>query len=684
MIDVYAALKVNPFEDDAVTEPRAVTFSVEGLNDKPLVELLAEFDKLTAGKLPRQQIAAAKAQLVVSPDAGYGKSHLLGRLFQKLGERATQIYLRPFQDPQRPWNSILLTTVQELERPSQYGNQGGSQLEAFAMGVMAHVAADFMADGGVKDYAGVKKEIEYLRDHPLEVLGPARPNKILIDWLHACLDHQADLTKLVGLLKRRGVDLGGREKAWLRVLAGYAFTAIDSVERDAALTWLRGEPLEDEQARALKLADADNDGGGDVSAWQINDLSLRRLRGLCALSSYFRPFLFCFDQTEFYGSDKALADALGNCIEELYATLRNHLTIVTTNATNWTEDIRPNLKPACQHRFSSEIGLEGINIEQARELITMRLKDFQLGDAVVSDFIEPSWLTSHFETQPHIGVRRLLVRAAERFRALAQRPPQKCSMEEAFAIEVNKIRAKPALHQYNQDCLMWFVQTLVEGFDGVMVAKPKQKYFSTQWDWTNRSVYFAFEGGDHNARWRAIAKEAVVLGKSSDKTLATIVFRTPDLKSIPRPGWGPAKQQIEVAARSGLQIIPLDLGEVCELHAAREFYSNALQGNVDYAPPEVLGWLKDHFARWFEKYSHPEAKNGTPPPNHAQSELTPAEFETVMSYVKNMKLVNIKEVLMKLGRESLKEALLRAVDRTPNLKAHPGPQTIYLQWRISV
>lgn len=113
---------------------------------------------------------------------------------------------------------LTLTTVQELECPSQHGNQGGSQLEAFAMGVMAHVAADFMADGGVKDYAGVKAAI-YLRDHPLEVLGPACPNKGLTDWLKACLDHQADLTKLAGLLKRRGVDLGEREKAWLRVLA---------------------------------------------------------------------------------------------------------------------------------------------------------------------------------------------------------------------------------------------------------------------------------------------------------------------------------------------------------------------------------------------------------------------------------------------------------------------------------
>jgi hypothetical protein len=36
-----------------------------------------------------------------------------------------------------------------------------------------------------------------------------------------------------------------------------------------------------------------------------------------------------------------------------------------------------------------------------------------------------------------------------------------------------------------------------------------------------------------------------------------------------------------------------------------------------------------------------------------------------------------------LGSPSLREALLVEVEKHPNLKAHPGPQTIYLQWRIA-
>src|SRR5262249_49868815 len=119
MMSGFSSLPINPFEADVIREPREVTYSVQGLNDSPLSHLIAEFERLTMGELPRSPVRSPKAQLVVSPEAGYGKSHLLGRLFQALGPRATQIYLLPFQAPERAWQSILLATVQELDRPSQ-------------------------------------------------------------------------------------------------------------------------------------------------------------------------------------------------------------------------------------------------------------------------------------------------------------------------------------------------------------------------------------------------------------------------------------------------------------------------------------------------------------------------------------------------------------------------------------
>jgi hypothetical protein len=714
MSSVFASLPVNPFEADVIREPREVTYSVQGLNDSPLNHLIAEFGRLTVGELPRNPIPSPKAQLVVSPEAGYGKSHLLGRLFQAVGPRATQIYLLPFQAPERAWQSILLATVQELDRPSQHDLREETQLDAFAMGVLAHIAADFMVKGGVKDHDRLKREIEHLRNHPLSFLGRDRPNRGLVDWLKARIASRSDSIKLANLLKTRRIDLQGRERAWLQVLAGYAFSEKDSVERYAALSWIRGDPLESEEAAALGLSAADNDAAIDTTASEINAMSLRRIHGLCALSSYYRPFLFCFDQTEVYGSDKGLADALGNCISRMHADLRNHLTIVTTNAANWTADILPNMKRADQARFSDEIRLEGIEREQSRILLTKRLQDFRLVDGVVEQFIEPAWLLSLFKAQQSIGVRHLLTRAAARFRELGrpQAPwegpeplPKLPTMDEAFAVEVNKVRTKPALHHYNQDYLMWFTQVLSNGFDGVTVKKPKNRYFSTHWEWKDRAVYFAFEGGDNNGRWRAMAKEAVKLVAGGRKR--AIVFRTPDLKPIPGPRWMAARQTIDQACEEGLRIERLKLDEVCELHAARELYSNALQGDVDFVPAEVLAWLKARFRPWFEKYSSvndrpaaklppepprppkpPRGKSATPDPPEpetppALARLSEIQLRGVVDHMKERLLDDINEVLKALGSPSLREALLVEVEKHPNLKAHPGPQTIYLQWRIA-
>ncbi len=660
-------LIVNPFEDDAVREPRAVGYSVAGLNDKPLERLLDKFERLVSGELPRLPVSANHAQLVMSPDAGYGKSHLLGRLFQKLRDRATLIYLRPFQDPQRAWSSILRTTVQELELPSEHGDRRKTQLEEFATGVLFHVANEF---------------------------------KVSAEELQAHLDNADGMVKLSRLLHQREVRLDGREKAWLRVLAACAFSKSDSLAQDAALTWLRGERLEEDQVSVLKISATDNDAGADASDRQVNELCLGRLRGFCLLASYYRPFVFCFDQTEFYGSDPALADALGECIWWLHGSIRNHLTVVTANANNWAQDVRPRMKPPSQARFSSSIDLEGINDRQAKELLETRLREFQLRDEEIEDFIEPTWLAAQFQTQPHISVRSLLVLAAERFRSQLPTavPRPKVPIQESFAIEVNKMRARPAMQRYNQDCLMWFFEALVKGFEDVTVSRsePGVRYFSVKWECPACSVYFATEAGHHHMRWLSIANEAIGLAAMSPGKVSAIIFRTPDLETIPRPKWDKVQQKIELARNNGLYIVSLSADEVCELHAAREFYSNALQGDVDHAPNDVFLWLQRYFKPWFQKYSRcalspqrevPAAVPGgtrepAPLPISQRSHLSPTQIELLVSYVKAKRLVAVEEVLQRVADGATKDALLRAVEDHPNLKAHPGPQSIILQWRV--
>ena len=416
MTPSYARLQVNPFEDDVVREPREVSFSVKGLNDAPLNALVGKFSALDAGAPPRRRPAqAAKAQLVVSPDRGYGKSHLLGRLFTKLGRRATKVYLRPFQDPYKAWHSILLLTLQELERPDDEKAVAPSQLKALAVGTLAHVVADF-AEDGIPDVSEAPHAVAFLRKLGGDSSLTEAETRHRIKWLGRLIADSGAIGRLSECLNRRHIDLRGREGAWLKILAACALDERYGESWSAALKWLRAEPLEPDEVALLRLDAADNEGRGDSSAQEINDLSFRRLQGLCLLASYYRPFLFCFDQTEFYASDPALIKTLGNCIDQVYVDLCNHLTVITANHENWVTDILPHIAKPQHQRLSSEILLEGIRMQGARELIIARLKEYDLGGDDIARFLDDGWLEQVFNPIPELGVRALLMRAAERFR----------------------------------------------------------------------------------------------------------------------------------------------------------------------------------------------------------------------------------------------------------------------------
>jgi hypothetical protein len=698
-------MQVNPFEDDVVREPREVSFSVKGLNDAPLNVLLSKFSALDADGPPRIRPAqAAKAQLVVSPDHGYGKSHLLGRLFAKLRQRATKVYLRPFQDPYKAWHSILLLTIQELDRPDDETAGAPSQLERLAVGTLAHVVADF-AEDGIPDRPEAPQAVAFLRKLGGNSSLPEIETRRWIEWLGELIADSAAIGRLCRRLNRRNIDLRGREKAWLKVLTACAVDERYGQSWSAAMKWLRAEPLESAEVALLRLDAADNEGEGDSTAQEINALSFRRLEELCQLASYYRPFVFCFDQTEFYASDVALIKTLGNCIDQFYVDLRNHLTVITANQENWVTEILPHIAAPQQQRLSSEIPLEGIRIDGARELIIDRLKEYDLGGEHIARFFADGWLEQVFTPIPELGVRALLMRAAERFRMLAQpsRPPDpKQTLGGLFQSEVNSVRSKKSLMAYNQDCLMWFAKDVGRGLSEVSIGRTQnRRYFSLEWCWPDRWICFAFEGGDHWKRWQSIANEVLKMARArGGRSFLSYVFRTPDLTKVPRPSWIAAKATLDEANTQGFRMVELTLDQVCEIHAARELYSNALQGNIAYSGAETLAWLHARFAPFLKKLAlrQPLAdnKNGDCVKQTADAsandeqkpparpvELNAKTLRIVLDMVREQRIVDISSVLGRLGSEDLRDPLLRSVEAHPNLKAHPGPKTIFLQWRIT-
>lgn len=696
----FKDITVNPFTEDIVSEPRDIPESVAGLNDAPLQQLLETFASLEKGDLPRLEIRPSKAQLLISPQRGYGKSHLLGRLFKSLHNRATRIYLRPFADPHKCWHSILLQTVQELERTDNPGPESVSnprQLWVFATGVISHLAADYIAGGSAPGYDQASEAVKLLRSNPLDVFEVT--DDAWNAWLRELFASQEEFSQLAAYLQARIPQLMGREEGWLRILFAYAFSPANGPGRKIALKWLRGEPLEPEEAQKARLTAADNQGKADMSAAEINTLSFERLAGLCRLAGFYRPLLFCFDQTEFYGTDPLLVRTLGSCIERIYAEVPNQLTVITANSEIWATDILPRIGSPQQDRISHPIELEPIKLVQAKELIVHRLAAVGLGFQHAEELYGETWLTGMFASG-RISVRRLLQDCAARLRVLQGKKAadkEGPSIEELFKTQVNLVKSKPALQAYSQDALMWFTGTLAHGIKGVMAAPVgAHKWFSTRWTLEKESIYFAFEGGDNSARWKSIAKEAQEIAEKAG-TRMLIVFRTADLGNVPKPSWTTIRPIIEKARKSGLRIHQLEPGSVCEIHAARDLYSDALQGNIDPKPNDVLAWLKAWFEPRVIKLFQSDLKGGgtgtgTGGNNGSGEEtdedkskkalepLTATEQAKILRFIEKERWTGVDAVMKHLNRAVTVEVLLQSI-AGPNIKTHPGPKTIVIQWR---
>ncbi|MBF0529239.1 MAG: hypothetical protein HQK55_08215, partial [Deltaproteobacteria bacterium] len=161
---------LDPFENNSVSDIRRIDDPIKDLNEAPLNQLVREFEQLAEGPPPRSK-SLPRVQFVLSAQAGYGKSFLLGLLFKKLCGRATLVYLRPFEDPATCWKSILDQTIQELDCPEKVEpgfspNNEPTQLQIFAHGILTRLSVLFL-EKEKKDNHQKDQIIEYLQQATL-------------------------------------------------------------------------------------------------------------------------------------------------------------------------------------------------------------------------------------------------------------------------------------------------------------------------------------------------------------------------------------------------------------------------------------------------------------------------------------------------------------------------------------
>lgn len=599
-------LLLNPFAKRVVERPRGISVTVQGLNSRVLRELQQEFATLLTGTPPRAGLRKDEVQLVMSADPGYGKSHLIGRLFAELRQTATRIYVRPFTDPSNAWSSTLSRLVLEMSLPESGGAEAvptgePTQLDAFGQAVLAQSFLEL-----VRANPGLAPEnrqiLDRLQGTPLESYDLGNAATPEARWMGSLTEDE--LNQAACLLPALGVSLqpGSSAETWLRVLFLYAADRSQVQRRSLCLEWVEAK-LHRSDVGELGLSP--RSGLDDnVDRAGRNAEARARVLDLCAMAGLFRPFLICFDQTETYGQRPELARAFGNLVADLFQEAPNQMTVVTANEDKWNRDIRPSVDNAHLERFGWPRYLEEITPEQSAELARQRLEFCGVDESEIQRFVDSAWL-QRVVPPGGVSVRRFLEEAAQRFATLSRKAEGVDSLAELLKSEKLELTGQSQkLLQYQTDLYRWALLDVPRSVHPEFRAdsyESHRDYFPVIWQdgQAGDSLLFGFEERENHRTWEAIAKEAR-RQQQQNGARAIIMIRLESQPSVPVETWAVAPFIREVMGEA-LRIECLPEERLLTLHALWEVYSAACQGNIAAAPDAVLQLAAQQLAPWWSE-----------------------------------------------------------------------------------
>ena len=686
-------LLFNPFGRRVVDRPRKIGATVDTLNGKIIRNLQREFGALLEDPIPRPRPTAEQIQFVVSPDPGYGKSHLLGRLFQQLDRQATRVYVSPFTDPSNAWASLLSRIVQEMSMPehgdAEFVMPGApTQLDAFAQAVLGRAFAA-LVKARPKLAPADPSVLDAIQSLPLDGWDMGDPSNKAATWVRTLTE--MELNEAASLLSSMHASLqpGSSASAWLRVLFFYAIDRENALRRGACLEWLEAKVhRSDISDLGLSPRDALDD---DADRARRNEEARSRVLDFCSLAGLFRPFVLAFDQTETYGQTPELSKTIGQLLCDLYNDAPNQLTIFTANQDKWEKDIKPNMDDAHVERFSWPKYLDEITREQADQLARQRLIVCDVSPPEIERFVDDDWLEGAVRGGG-VSVRKFLEAAALRFSELVESAIEdNADLDELFKMEKLTLSSQRArLSQYRADLYQWCLRDVVNSVEGsnlkAKVFKSHRDYLPLAWPGNEQygDLLFGFEDRDNHRTWHAIATEADRQHSDHDGNSRCILFRLPHHSGIPADNWKVAPYIREVQA-SCMYIHVIDESQNLMMHALWELYCSACQGDIDASPRDVLEFAAKHLQSWWnELRSATGAGGGTSilDKNAPDAELV----EAIRNIVKQKRFLGEEKLMNALGESLTKPPGVADVRELcesyiSEIRVHISPTTAAYIWQ---
>ncbi len=673
-------LLFNPFEENIVKNPRKIEPSIKGLNDEQLELIISRFRNLT-GDPSKTKKSINNVQLVLSPDAGYGKSHFIGRLFKSLTKQATLVYLEPFEDPSSCWKTILLKIVQEMQRPDvinvEYSEKQPSQAEAFAHGVLSNLVSDAVKKGHIR-VKGADKDTEAERIKSAVLSNFRKEQK----WTEFFNKYWKELINFFGdRLSRSGIILNANCASWLGILIHLAYFPYDFMLTNPCLSWLKGGTIDPESAKSIGL-DMNDNPDPDMGTTEKNELCRNRIMDLCLLAGFFRPFVFCFDQIENYSKDESLVKSLGLVIQVMVNEFNNHLTVITSREDIWKYRVLNHLEQAEIDRFGKPISLNGINRDQAEKLIDQRFK--LVGMEETKNFQSHEWLkTEVFNDIIELGIRKFLNLCSEHYIETTKEveivTPAK-NLEYFYQVSYEKIVSQTSLQVYNPNALYWCFHEAAAGIPGLTIEKHGQNmaYISLHWNIKARNIYFGFEESSDGRVWNAILRE-VKRYYAANKDCKIIFLRTPDLEIIPRASWVASAPEFEKAKSIFLHILTFNREDLYQLYASHDLYNQAMQGNIPFDPSEVIKFVFIKMKFLWDKVLAPVSEIAEKPEHPV--EVTKEMINKVRGIMKERKFLSTDELLSQLNNQISPEQLFKACGYISEIEISKGPSMWVVLWK---
>jgi hypothetical protein len=605
----------NPFIDDIVKMPRRVQQSIARLNAGPLNTLLEQFENLIRQPIPPHGVHLSHVQFVTSFDAGFGKSHLIGRLFQALQGRANLVYVTPFQDPDTAWKSILNQILDEMNSEEASDSEiAPSQLQTFAHEILSRLYIQ-LVEKRKERIPDAEQRLERVRNKSIIEIPSDYPS--LINRLQRSLALE---------LEQLPVKLRFSATCWIAVLRAIAYPR-NYLELSICRDWIRGNPVDQDEITEMGIR-LQNVISHAITHTQLNERCRDMVSDLTSLASLSRPFVFCFDQTENYGNDHRLAYALAIIMQNLADEMANHLTILTTNLHPWEKNIRVYWEEAHLNRLSEQIELEGINILQALELIHQRLEGVQTEPALMQYMTDRQWLENLF-AQPTMGIRYFLRKCRDRWNQYGKPEAQEelivpavegktTNLTELYSEYQQRFISNTRRHTYDRDAFYWFVN-YAHPPEYTVEAIYDQRFFSLRLRAESRNYYIGFQDGSAWNTWKAIAEHAEQLtGKK--QVSQVIMLRTYTLPPVPKETWSSAGYINQIQQKGKLRIHDIDKEEMTILYAGYDMFKDATSRNIEFTSREILEYLHSCFQPLWNRLldENPQVMDGsgkTPEPN---------------------------------------------------------------------